>query len=455
MADIQRYLDDILAAVYGEDVRGSIHDAIEIINDVSEVVMSSGTAVTGPTSSSTGFYEDSFYLNTNTYELWKCVGTDTWVSLGVLRGNDGRSIVSILKTGTLGDVDTYTITYSDSTTSTFTVTNGKDGRGIYSISKTSTVGLVDTYTIVFTDMTSTSFMVTNGKDGENGSKWYKGTALSGTGTGITGFPANKDDYYLNSTTGMVYVCTKSGAASAPDAAEWEYVMTLSGGGGSSVTVVDNLNSTSTTDALSANQGRNLNQKKIEKPSSPSAGDVLGFDGTDWIATAQAGGHNMTPTPASGLDIDDVRTAMTAAETEGSENDDVMSAWAVGQWANTLTKEVIYNGTIAVGDNTIGDWLSQSELEALAAESNLAVRAASEATHGWWHDDAFVGIDAFDDYRIEFTRKVGKDIITLGGYIIDTDTGYMCVKFGAPTTVAGNKVGVEITVINNGVSYGPN
>lgn len=39
-----------------------------------------------------------------------------------------RSIVSIEKTGTNGLVDTYTITYSDDTTSTFTITNGKDGK---------------------------------------------------------------------------------------------------------------------------------------------------------------------------------------------------------------------------------------------------------------------------------------------------------------------------------------
>ena len=37
------------------------------------------------------------------------------------------SIVSVEKTGTSGLVDTYTITYSDGTTSTFTVTNGQDG----------------------------------------------------------------------------------------------------------------------------------------------------------------------------------------------------------------------------------------------------------------------------------------------------------------------------------------
>ena len=37
-------------------------------------------------------------------------------------------IASIEKTGTNGNVDTYTIYYTDGSTSTFTVTNGQDGK---------------------------------------------------------------------------------------------------------------------------------------------------------------------------------------------------------------------------------------------------------------------------------------------------------------------------------------
>ena len=91
MANISAELAAILAAVYGEDVRGAIHDAIEKINDASEVVLSVGTAVTGPTSSSTGFTEDSFYLNNSTYDLWKCTGTDTWALEGNMKGADGSA----------------------------------------------------------------------------------------------------------------------------------------------------------------------------------------------------------------------------------------------------------------------------------------------------------------------------------------------------------------------------
>ena len=78
----------------------------------------------------------------------------------IVKGLDGRGIATIEKTGTSGLVDTYTITLSDGTKSTFTVTNGS---GISGVSKTGTSGLVDTYTITFDDGTTETFTVTNGR----------------------------------------------------------------------------------------------------------------------------------------------------------------------------------------------------------------------------------------------------------------------------------------------------
>ena len=73
----------------------------------------------------------------------------------------GKTIQSIELTGSAGLVDTYTINYSDGTTSTFDVTNGN---GITSIEKTDTAGLVDTYTVTFTDGSTTEFYVRNGAE---------------------------------------------------------------------------------------------------------------------------------------------------------------------------------------------------------------------------------------------------------------------------------------------------
>lgn len=43
--------------------------------------------------------------------------------IGNIKGKDGRGVASIKKTGTTGSVDTYTITYTDGTASTFTINN--------------------------------------------------------------------------------------------------------------------------------------------------------------------------------------------------------------------------------------------------------------------------------------------------------------------------------------------
>lgn len=49
------------------------------------------------------------------------------VKVLMLKGQEGQSIKGISKTDTSGLVDTYTITLTDGTTSTFTVTNGAKG----------------------------------------------------------------------------------------------------------------------------------------------------------------------------------------------------------------------------------------------------------------------------------------------------------------------------------------
>lgn len=114
---------------------------------------------------------------------------------------NGKSIVSIAKTATSGLVDTYTITFNDSSTTTFQVTNGKngdDGRGIVSIQKTATVGLVDTYTITYTDGTTSTFDVTNGQNGSGSGDMMASTYdPNGTVASAGGIPA----YVTNAISG--------------------------------------------------------------------------------------------------------------------------------------------------------------------------------------------------------------------------------------------------------------
>ncbi|MFA6843449.1 MAG: hypothetical protein WCR33_03510, partial [Bacilli bacterium] len=76
------------------------------------------------------------------------------------------AVTSVDKTGTDGIVDTYKISFSDGSTTTFTVTNvidgekgetGETGTSITSIEKTGTEGVIDTYTISFSDGSATTF----------------------------------------------------------------------------------------------------------------------------------------------------------------------------------------------------------------------------------------------------------------------------------------------------------
>ena len=86
------------------------------------------------------------------------------VKVMLIKGADGSSIGTIEKTSTSGLVDTYTITLTDETTSTFEVTNGNY---IVSIEKTETDNLIDTYTITMADGSTSTFTVTNGSQGAN------------------------------------------------------------------------------------------------------------------------------------------------------------------------------------------------------------------------------------------------------------------------------------------------
>lgn len=64
----------------------------------------------------------SFSMAAGVFTLVFADGSEETVPVADLKG-----IVSIAKTSTSGNVDTYTITYTDGTTSTFLVTNGRDG----------------------------------------------------------------------------------------------------------------------------------------------------------------------------------------------------------------------------------------------------------------------------------------------------------------------------------------
>ncbi len=182
------------------------------------------------------------------------VAPDTSTSTSI---EEGAKVKSIEKTNTEGLVDTYTITFTDGTQTTFTVTNGAQGEqgiqgiqgapgedghtpvitivdgywyvdgettnvraegvqgatgnGISAIEKTSSEGLIDTYTITYTNGDTTTFTVVNGKDGLT---WF-------TSNGIpTEFSGQKvGDYCLDVLTSDVYQF---------DGSEWSKIANIKG-----------------------------------------------------------------------------------------------------------------------------------------------------------------------------------------------------------------------------------
>ena len=198
MANISAELAAIMAAIRGEDVRGSIYSAIDKINKVEEVQLNAGTDIYAGDSvgNPPNGYENSIYIRTDTDDILKCNG-DTWSKITNLRGasitsitgpvsvgltdtytihitkdnelildvpftvHNGNDIVRIDGPDSDGLIDTYTIVYADDSTYDFNITNGN---GIVEITGPESDGLIDTYTIVFEDGSTHTFEVTNGRD---------------------------------------------------------------------------------------------------------------------------------------------------------------------------------------------------------------------------------------------------------------------------------------------------
>ena len=135
----------------------------------------------------TGMASGDMYKLISTNHAYMYDGS-AWVDIGDIEGPQGpkgAGITSIVRTtgdGSEGTTDTYTITYSDTSTSTFNVKNGTAGT-INHIAKTGTVGTTDTYT-AYADAARTqplgSFEVYNGVDGLSAYKVAANNGFVGT-----------------------------------------------------------------------------------------------------------------------------------------------------------------------------------------------------------------------------------------------------------------------------------
>ncbi len=189
-------------------------------------------------------------------------GESGWIKTGNIKGAtgdngaDGVSILSVSKSSTDGNIDTYTIYYSNGSTSSFKVTNGsdgipgaqgekgedghtptvtigtnghwfvdgedtgypatgpkgdagtngadgKDGVSILSVEKTDgdgTQGTYDTYTIYYSDGSTSTFKLYNAKDGTNGKDGVSVTSIEKTSS-----DGNVDTYTIYFSDGSTSI----------------------------------------------------------------------------------------------------------------------------------------------------------------------------------------------------------------------------------------------------------
>lgn len=187
------------------------------------------------------------------------------------------------------------------------------------------------------------------------------------------------------------------------------------------------------------------------------------NGTVQRTMCGGGGHEILPNPKDTTNPPTEDRVVTAVNAATATNEQIVSLYGTQNWTNTMTKRVVYNGTIPANATGIGTWIDDDTLEALRAMT-VEEREDAEGSsgYGWWKDSHFLNLDQYesggttythDDYDLafKFEPKANGDIITLGGYILDTETGRLCIKFGNRTTNANNRIAVDVTITRNNIS----
>ena len=145
-------------------------------------------------------------------------------------GDTGNGIQSVTKTSTSGLVDTYTILYTDGTTSTFAVTNGEDGTdgqdGQDGHTPTITASKTDKVTTVYADGVAIA-TINDGVDGQ-------GAVTDVTVNGVTVMDGNvakvivptkvsdlsNDSGFITSETDPVFTASAAHGISSSDISVW-------------------------------------------------------------------------------------------------------------------------------------------------------------------------------------------------------------------------------------------
>lgn len=179
--------------------------------------------------------------------------------------------------------------------------------------------------------------------------------------------------------------------------------------------------------------------KADKVSNATSGHLAGLDSNGNLTDSGKSPNDIgtiTPTPAATITDTALKTAINGA---ASSENKAASAYAMKKWSNVLTKRYIVEGTSdpstsPIGGTGIGTWDD----------------SATPVETDWLEIGDLTGIESSDDIDVSLKfDPASNEPITLGGYIIDTDTGKMCIKFGNTiATPANARVAIDIAFMRN-------
>lgn len=133
----------------------------------------------------TGMVAEDLWIASDTLDGYVYYGS-TWINIGPLQGPQGTAGISAYQVALNNGFVGTEVQWLASLVGPQGI-QGVTGNGVTSVVKTNTVGLVNTYTITFTDTTTTTFDVTNGLNGTNGVDGQDIDHVSKTsGTGTAG-----------------------------------------------------------------------------------------------------------------------------------------------------------------------------------------------------------------------------------------------------------------------------
>lgn len=154
----------------------------------------------------------------------------------------------------------------------------------------------------------------------------------------------------------------------------------------------------------------------------------------WNNKATVNGHTMSP--ASGSAESTIVSTINGAT---NTNTNVGSLYSIQKWTNEKRVRRVITGTTPIGSASIGSTgIGKWDDSATPTETD------------WWYDAAFKIPDSRNDIdlSLKFDPSSGEPV-TLGGYILDTTTGRLCIKFGnSIATPANAKIAVDITYTRN-------